>query len=117
MHGLVWLKFSILVKFVSFYFFLLLFCCCILSIYNCVNLLYIVGANAVGGSRYGYSPAGIALENVTCEGFESSLGGCSYSPLGRIVSPQCRRAFRNAAGVECIIQQGNNIIIIFLIKN
>lgn len=86
-------------------------------IYNCVNLLYIVGANAVGGSRYGYSPAGIALENVTCEGFESSLGGCSYSPLGRIISPQCRRAFRNAAGVECIIQQGNDIIIIFLIKN
>ena len=65
---------------------------------------YIVAGEAVGGSRYGYSPAGIVLENVTCQGFESSLGGCSYSPLDRISSPQCRNPSTNAAGVDCFIQ-------------
>ena len=67
---------------------------------------HVVGADAVGGSRYGYSSAGIVLENVTCEGFESSLGSCSYSPLGRVFSSQCRNPVTDAAGVNCFLQQG-----------
>ena len=74
--------------------------------YSVFFSLYIVGADAVRGSQYGYSPAGIVLENVTCEGFESSLGGCSFSPLGQITSLQCRTPYANAAGVNCFVQQG-----------
>ena len=41
-----------------------------------------------------------------CEGFESSLGGCSSPPLGRVVSPQCQNPSTDAAGVMCLLRQG-----------
>lgn len=66
----------------------------------------IVGANAVGGSLYGYSLTGIVLENVTCEGFESSLGGCFSPRLGRVLSSQCQNPSTDAAGVMCLLRQG-----------
>ena len=67
---------------------------------------YVAGANAVGGSVYGYSLPGIVLENVTCEGFESSLGRCSSPPLGRVLSSQCQNPSTDAAGVMCFLRQG-----------
>ena len=73
------------------------------SIYT---FFYVAGANAVGGSLYGYSPAGIVLESVMCEGFESSLGGCPSSPLGRVLSSQCQNPSTDAAGVMCLLRQG-----------
>ena len=78
-----------------------------------------VGANAVGGSFYGYSPAGIVLENVMCEGFESSLFGCSSPPLGRVLSPQCLNPSTDAAGVMCLLRQGtttNSVVTCHILK-
>lgn len=64
------------------------------------------GAKAVGDSFYGYSLAGIVLENVACEGSESSLFGCSGPPLGRVLSSECLNPSTNAAGVVCSFRIG-----------
>ena len=80
---------AVFVKLVKLYNFL--FCC-------------VVDGYAVGGSQFGYSPAGIVLENVTCRGFENSPSECSYPGLGHVSTPQCQNPSTNAAGVTCIIQ-------------
>ena len=63
-------------------------------------------ANAVGGSFYGYSLAGIVLENIACEGSESSLSECSQPPLGRVLSSECQNPSTDAAGVVCSFRLG-----------
>ena len=57
---------------------------------------------AVGGSAFGYSNGGIAVENVQCSGSESSLEGCTRSPINSITVAQCQDASTNTAGVICI---------------
>ena len=55
----------------------------------------------VGGSAFGYSNAGIAVEDVMCNGSESSLEYCSTSPFNFITVSQCQDETTNSAGVVC----------------
>ena len=55
----------------------------------------------MGGSTFGYSNAGIAVEDVMCNGSESSLEYCSTSPFNVITVSQCQDETTNSAGVVC----------------
>ena len=62
---------------------------------------------AVPGSLYGRGPP-IVLENVSCNGSESTISQCNRSGLGRITNPQCSNP-DNVAGFSCSI----GIVIIY----
>ena len=63
----------------------------------------------MGGSAFGYSNAGIALEDVMCNGSESSLEYCTTSPINVITVSQCQDETTNSAGVVCT---GRGIILL-----
>ena len=64
-------------------------------------LTIIVAAIPVGGSVYGYSNAGIASDDVMCNGFESSVEACSRSPFDSFTTSQCQDPTTSSAGVVC----------------
>ena len=62
-------------------------------------MIYIYTASQpVAGSQYGYSRAGIAPYNVTCNGTESRLENCARSTAS---SSLCDDPTTSAAGVIC----------------
>ena len=62
-------------------------------------MIYIhVAGQPVGGSQYGYSRAGIAPYDVTCNGSESRLENCARSTAS---SSFCDDPTTSAAGVIC----------------
>lgn len=63
--------------------------------------LILAAAMAVPGSLYGRGPP-IVLENVSCNGSESTISQCNRSGLGRITNPQCSSP-DNVAGFSCSI--------------
>ena len=68
----------------------------------------------MGGSAFGYSNAGIALEDVMCNGSESSIDYCTTSPINVITVSQCQDETTNSAGVECT---GRGIILAVLLSS
>lgn len=87
-------------------------CSCV-SIYFfdcvCEFAFLLPAAVPMGGSAFGYSNAGIALEDVMCNGSESSLEYCTSSPFNVITVSQCQDETTNSAGVVCT---GRGIILL-----
>ena len=65
---------------------------------------------------FGYSNAGIALEDVMCNGSESSLEYCTTSPINVITVSQCQDETTNSAGVVCSGTSGTSLCIIVIKK-
>ena len=52
------------------------------------------------------------LENVACEGTESSPSECSRAPLGRVLSSECQNPSTDAAGIMCSLRLGIMISVV-----